>query len=115
MKKNNNQYILANAEVIVNDKKPAIGTVSYPKCSTTVDSKNRRVVVSPIIEHYVKNKKIFESERVKVMTRKDGTYMLTFNIHAQEDWAQVDERLGVIRKALDTTHRYDNAKKGGCE
>lgn len=115
MKKNNNQYILVNAEVIVNDEMPATGTVSYPKCSTTVDSKNSRVVVSPIIEHYVKNKKIFESDRVKVMTRKDGTYMLTFNIHAQEDWAQVDKRLGVIKKALGATHRYDNAKKGGEE
>lgn len=104
---NISQYILSGAEVIVNAEEPAMNAVSYPKCCTSVDRKHNRVVVSPIVEHRIRNKKIFESGRMKVLTRKDGTYMLYFNIHAQEDWADLSNNFYTFEEALDETCRYD--------
>lgn len=111
-----NRTIFNNMEVTVEQLVHHSQESELNSCSVRIKPRSRKVQITPLKRtNYAHNTKVFEKGRVKVMTRKDGTYMLTFAVHAQEDWAQADECLGVIRRALDATHCYDNEKKGGEE
>lgn len=107
------QYILTGAQVTVNAPKPTMGrTVAYRQAIAVVDTKNNLVSITPPMRTEVKNKKIFEMDPVKVMTRKEeGRYMLYCEVDADDDEMRQLALMGAMQAGLEAAFAHNKKMK----
>lgn len=118
-KKNNKEIFhdVDNARVRVWAPKPANGNMFYQHCVVTErhDSDGPAFSINPHTRtHYAKNKRIFCLRRMKVHTRKDGSYMLSLHILPDSDKRAAASLCKDFDTALRCTFDYEeDLRKGG--
>ena len=110
MGNNIKKHTIENAKVTIYAPKPVAGKCTYRNCQVE-ENGNKVDVIPQMVPSYVKNIKIFECGRTRVMTRKDGTYMLYHKIVPELDEGSVEDLIAVLRGALTTALRHNNNRK----
>ena len=104
------KHSIANAKVTIYDIKPVAGRCTYRNCQVE-ENGNKVDVIPQTVPSYVKNTKIYECGRTRVMTRKDGSYMLYHNIVAELEEGNVDALMTELREAVMATLRHNKNRK----
>ena len=101
------KHVVENAKVTFYAPKPVAGRCTYRNCQVE-ENGNKVDVIPQTVPSYVKNIKIFECGRTRVMTRKDGSYMLYHNIVAE---GCMDELMAELREAVTAALRHSKDRK----
>ena len=104
------KHSIANAKVTIYDSKPASGRCTYRNCQVE-ENGNKVDVIPQTVPSYVRNTKVYECGRTRVMTRKDGSYMLYHNIVAELEEGNIDALMAELREAVTATLRHNKNRK----
>ena len=104
------KHIVENAKVTIYAPKPVAGRCTYRNCQVE-ENGNRVDVIPQTVPSYARNIKIYECGRTRVMTRKDGSYMLYHNIVPELDEGSIDTLMTELREAVTAALRHCNSRK----
>ena len=104
------KHSIANAKVTFYAPKPVAGRCTYRNCQVE-ENGNKVDVIPQTMPSYVKNTKIYECGRTRVMTRKDGSYMLYHNIVAELEEGNVDALMAELQEAVTAALRHSKNRK----
>lgn len=104
------KHSIANAKVTIYASKPVAGRCTYRNCQVE-ENGNKVDVIPQTVPSYVKNTKIYECGRTRVMTRKDGSYMLYHNIVAELEEGNVDALMAELQEAVTAALRHSKNRK----
>lgn len=107
--------VLKDAEVTIHDFVTTNQDSVLNNCTVTVKPQSRKVHITPRKQpNRHRNRKIYDCEGVKVMTRADGSYVLYASFSARDPQAEVVRRLNrLTKKGFDTAYEYEVKKEGG--
>ena len=104
------KHSIANAKVTIYDIKPAAGRCTYRNCQVE-ENGNKVDVIPQTVPSYVRNTKVYECGRTRVMTRKDGSYMLYHNIVAELEEGNIDALMAELQEAVTAALRHNKNRK----
>lgn len=104
------KHVVENAKVTIYALKPLAGRCTYRNCQVE-ENGNKVDVIPQTVPSYVRNTKVYECGRTRVMTRKDGSYMLYHNIVPEMDESCIDELMLELREAVTAALRHRNNRK----
>ena len=104
------KHVVENAKVTIYAPKPPAGRCTYRNCQVE-ENGNKVDVIPQTVPNYVRNTKVYECGRTRVMTRKDGSYMLYHNIVAELEESNVDALMTELREAVMATLRHNKNRK----
>ena len=104
------KHVVENAKVTIYAPKPAAGRCTYKNCQVE-ENGNKVDVIPQTVPSYVKNTKIYERGRTRVITRKDGSYMLYHNIVAELEEGNVDALMAELQEAVTAALRHSKNRK----
>ena len=104
------KHVVENAKVTIYAPKPVAGRCTYRNCQVE-ENGNKVDVIPQTVPNYVRNTKVYECGRTRVMTRKDGSYMLYHNIVAELEESNVDALMTELREAVMATLRHNKNRK----
>lgn len=104
------KHVVENAKVTFYASKPVAGRCTYRNCQVE-ENGNKVDVIPQTVPSYVKNTKIYECGRTRVITRKDGSYMLYHNIVAELEEGNVDALMAELQEAVTAALRHSKNRK----
>lgn len=104
------KHSIENAKVTIYASKPVAGKCSYRNCQVE-ENGNKVDVIPQTVPSYVKNTKIYECGRTRVITRKDGSYMLYHNIVAELEEGNIDALMAELQEAVTAALRHSKNRK----
>lgn len=104
------KHSIGNAKVTIYAPMPPAGRCTYRNCQVE-ENGNKVDVIPQTVPSYVRNTKVYESGRTRVMTRKDGSYMLYHNIVAELEEGNIDALMAELREAVTAALRHNKNRK----
>ena len=104
------KHVVENAKVTFYAPNPPAGRCTYRNCQVE-ENGNKVDVIPQTVPSYVRNTKVYECGRTRVMTRKDGSYMLYHNIVAELEEGNVDALMAELQEAVTAALRHSKNRK----
>lgn len=106
----NGKQVFKNMTATVHNSKEMSNRTVFNKASVVVDPKSKEIEVMPRKNEWKNNLRIYVKDPIKVMTRKDGSYMLYCALEA-DCGKNVKELVKSFKEAIKGTEEYEKRLK----